>query len=278
MRDGEIVQIGTPDEVVGAPADDYVRDFVSEVPKSHVLTLRWVMRPPQPGEAAGRPGDAGRPDRPGRGPRGAGRPSGPVRVFDGDELVGVVDDEDILRVVVAEDGDRAVMTAAATRPAERPPRSRRSSRTSTSEPQPAHRACGSASIVGWCWVLGWALLPGHGHPGARRSRTRPRFHNWLNDLRDNVQLGAPAATGSSTASSARSATSLDWLVTWLRELISQPRLPAAGAARSAGSAWSRCSPGSPSRSPAVRSAILVARRPCSAVRLPRLLGTTAWTR
>jgi glycine betaine/proline transport system ATP-binding protein len=28
---------------------------------------------------------------------------GPVRVFDGDELVGVVDDEDILRVVVAEE-------------------------------------------------------------------------------------------------------------------------------------------------------------------------------
>ena len=44
MRDGEIVQIGTPDEVVGAPADDYVRDFTSDVPKSHVLTLKWVMR------------------------------------------------------------------------------------------------------------------------------------------------------------------------------------------------------------------------------------------
>ena len=50
MRDGEIVQIGTPADVVGAPADDYVRDFVSEVPRSHVLTLRWVMRPPHPGE------------------------------------------------------------------------------------------------------------------------------------------------------------------------------------------------------------------------------------
>ena len=49
MRDGEIVQIGTPDEVVGAPADDYVRDFVSDVPKSHVLTLKWVMRPPDAG-------------------------------------------------------------------------------------------------------------------------------------------------------------------------------------------------------------------------------------
>ena len=33
MRDGEIVQVGTPDEVVGAPADDYVRDFVSDVPE-----------------------------------------------------------------------------------------------------------------------------------------------------------------------------------------------------------------------------------------------------
>src|SRR6476661_7861754 len=47
MRDGALVQIGTPDEVVGAPADDYVRDFTSEVPKSHVLTLKWVMREPR---------------------------------------------------------------------------------------------------------------------------------------------------------------------------------------------------------------------------------------
>ena len=44
LRDGAIVQIGTPDEVVGAPADEYVRDFVSDVPRSHVLTLKWVMR------------------------------------------------------------------------------------------------------------------------------------------------------------------------------------------------------------------------------------------
>ena len=64
MRDGEMVQIGTPDEVVGAPADDYVRDFVSDVPKSHVLTLKWVMRDAEPGEAAGRPGPPVQPDRP----------------------------------------------------------------------------------------------------------------------------------------------------------------------------------------------------------------------
>src|SRR5205823_939587 len=46
MRDGEVVQVGTPDEVVGAPADDYVRDFVSDVPKARVLTLRWLVRDP----------------------------------------------------------------------------------------------------------------------------------------------------------------------------------------------------------------------------------------
>ena len=48
LRDGEIVQIGTPDEVVGAPADDYVADFTSDVPRSHVLTLKWVMRAAAP--------------------------------------------------------------------------------------------------------------------------------------------------------------------------------------------------------------------------------------
>jgi glycine betaine/proline transport system ATP-binding protein len=102
MRDGEIVQIGTPDEVVGAPADDYVKDFVSDVPKSHVLTLKWVMRDPKPGEGDGAPAlpcdtivrEAA---------RAVLAAEGPVRVVDGDRVVGIVDDEDILRVVVAED-------------------------------------------------------------------------------------------------------------------------------------------------------------------------------
>ena len=104
MRDGEIVQIGTPDEVVGAPADDYVRDFVSDVPKSHVLTLKWVMRDAKEGEVS-----ADSPALPcDQIVREAARvvldTQGPCRVVDGDKLVGVVDDEDILRVVVAEEG------------------------------------------------------------------------------------------------------------------------------------------------------------------------------
>ena len=55
MRDGRIVQSGRPEELVGAPADDYVADFVRDVPKSHVLTLRWVMRPPTPDDATDGP-------------------------------------------------------------------------------------------------------------------------------------------------------------------------------------------------------------------------------
>jgi glycine betaine/proline transport system ATP-binding protein len=102
MRDGEIVQIGTPDEVVGAPADDYVRDFTSEVPKSHVLTLKWVMRPDTGDVEADAP--ALQQDQI---VRDAARivldHQGPCRVVDGDRVVGVVDDEDILRVVVAEE-------------------------------------------------------------------------------------------------------------------------------------------------------------------------------
>jgi glycine betaine/proline transport system ATP-binding protein len=48
MRDGRFVQVGTPEELVGSPADEYVENFVRDVPRSHVLTLRWIMRPLSP--------------------------------------------------------------------------------------------------------------------------------------------------------------------------------------------------------------------------------------
>lgn len=102
LRDGEIVQIGTPDEVVGAPADAYVADFTSEVPRSHVLTLKWVMRDPRPGDSL--EGPAMSQDTIVRQAAQAALASEhPVRVMDGDRLVGIVDDDAILRVVVAEE-------------------------------------------------------------------------------------------------------------------------------------------------------------------------------
>ena len=55
MRDGAIVQLGTPEELVGSPADEYVENFIRDIPRTNVLTLRWIMRDPRPGEEAGAP-------------------------------------------------------------------------------------------------------------------------------------------------------------------------------------------------------------------------------
>ncbi|MBB3045488.1 betaine/proline/choline family ABC transporter ATP-binding protein [Nocardioides sp. LMS-CY] len=102
MRDGAVVQIGTPDEVVGAPADDYVKDFTSEVPRSHVLTLKWVMRDPRPGDSTDGPVmSSDTVVR--RAAQAALASEHPVRVVDDGQLVGIVDDDAILRVVVAEE-------------------------------------------------------------------------------------------------------------------------------------------------------------------------------
>ncbi|MBN2840168.1 MAG: glycine betaine/L-proline ABC transporter ATP-binding protein [Coriobacteriia bacterium] len=46
MKDGRIVQIGTTEEILQAPADDYVRSFVQDVDRSRVLTAGAVMEEP----------------------------------------------------------------------------------------------------------------------------------------------------------------------------------------------------------------------------------------
>ena len=45
MRDGEVVQVGTGQEILARPADDYVAEFVRDVRKSAVVTLRTLRRP-----------------------------------------------------------------------------------------------------------------------------------------------------------------------------------------------------------------------------------------
>jgi glycine betaine/proline transport system ATP-binding protein len=98
MRDGKMVQLGTGDELVGAPVDDYVRDFVSDVSKADVLTLRWIMRPPTDADAL---------DGPELGPdvvikeatRAVLAAEKPVKVVKDGKLLGIVGDEEILAVV-----------------------------------------------------------------------------------------------------------------------------------------------------------------------------------
>ncbi|WP_435879863.1 quaternary amine ABC transporter ATP-binding protein [Streptomyces werraensis] len=99
MRDGRVVQLGTPEEIVGAPADDYVRAFVQDVPREQVLTVRTAMRPASPAERAGT-GPTVAPDTTVSEAIGTVATAGaPARVLDGGECVGVVDAEALLNVV-----------------------------------------------------------------------------------------------------------------------------------------------------------------------------------
>lgn len=100
MKDGRFVQVGTPEEVVAHPADDYVADFTRDVPRAHVLTARSIMSPV----------DGGGGDGPTVPPEtlvqdllplvaGSERP---VRVVDGSRVVGLVDRRAVMAALMEE--------------------------------------------------------------------------------------------------------------------------------------------------------------------------------
>jgi glycine betaine/proline transport system ATP-binding protein len=103
MRDGAIIQLGTPEELVGSPADDYVENFTRDIPRTHVLTLRWIMRDPGP-------------DDPTDGPKlevtttmrkalpVLAESEKPVCCVDDGRIVGIVDRAAVLQAI-AEEGD-----------------------------------------------------------------------------------------------------------------------------------------------------------------------------
>ena len=99
MRDGRIVQVGTPDEILTDPANDYVAQFVQDVDRARVLTAASVMEPAR----AVVSGSAG--------PRAALRTmrdmqtSSAFVVGNGRKLLGVVHDRDVLRQVKAGNAD-----------------------------------------------------------------------------------------------------------------------------------------------------------------------------
>jgi len=46
MRDGEIIQIGVPEDVISKPANDYVREFVQDASPAKVFTAGRIMNEP----------------------------------------------------------------------------------------------------------------------------------------------------------------------------------------------------------------------------------------
>ena len=93
MRDGRIVQIGTPEEILTDPANDYVAQFVQDVDRARVLTAGSVMEPARSVVAAS------------AGPRAALRTmrdlqtSATFVLERGRSFVGVVRDRDVLKQV-----------------------------------------------------------------------------------------------------------------------------------------------------------------------------------
>ena len=103
MRDGAIVQLGTPEELVGSPADDYVTNFVRDIPRANVLTLRWIMRDAQSGEEREGPElDVGTTVQDAVPVVAA--TDGTVRAVENGRVVGVVDREAVLHAMADEPG------------------------------------------------------------------------------------------------------------------------------------------------------------------------------
>ena len=106
MRDGGIVQIGNPEEIILAPIDDYVRDFVSGISRLNIVRASAVMTNIESWLAEGRsiPSDA---------PRvpaetklhdvieiAVGK-QGPIVVVDDiHEAIGVIPQPDLLKAVI----------------------------------------------------------------------------------------------------------------------------------------------------------------------------------
>ncbi|WP_243695036.1 quaternary amine ABC transporter ATP-binding protein [Labedella populi] len=93
MRDGRIVQLGTPDDILTDPANDYVAQFVQDVDRARVLTAAGVMEPARSVVSAT------------AGPRAALRTMRDLQtsavfvVGNGRKLLGVVHDTDALKLV-----------------------------------------------------------------------------------------------------------------------------------------------------------------------------------
>src|SRR5438477_906701 len=100
MRDGAIVQLGTPEELVGSPADEYVENFVRDIPRSHVLTLRWIMRDARPGEEDGPHLDVRTTVR--HAIPVIANSERPVCAVEDGKVVGVVDKETVLAAIAGE--------------------------------------------------------------------------------------------------------------------------------------------------------------------------------
>lgn len=98
MKDGIIVQIGTPEEIVMAPADEYVKEFVQGISKLKFVKAHSIMKPISTADAFS--SDAPRADHEATLDELIGlsvNADAPVFITEGDRDVGVVSKSTLLR-------------------------------------------------------------------------------------------------------------------------------------------------------------------------------------
>lgn len=102
MRDGKVIQIGTAEDIVMNPADDYVADFVAGISKLKVVRAHAIMTPIDQydgvltDEMPHVPHDAAL----SRVIQMAIDADAPIRVMDGKTVVGLITRRDILQIVI----------------------------------------------------------------------------------------------------------------------------------------------------------------------------------
>ncbi|MCX4831118.1 betaine/proline/choline family ABC transporter ATP-binding protein [Streptomyces sp. NBC_00006] len=113
MRDGRIVQNGTPEDILVRPADDYVANFIQDVDRSRVLTAGAIMESPDALRAGSGRKDLTDTELLAKAPARVGpdtplaelfapcaqRAAAPVAVVEDEVLTGVVSQERLLAVL-----------------------------------------------------------------------------------------------------------------------------------------------------------------------------------
>lgn len=106
MREGRIVQLGTAQEILSHPADEYVARFIADVDRSRVLTAEAIMQPSDENRAAGGiqvPATTVLADL----VTHAARSPEPLRVVDAGRTIGVIPREVLLAALGHESDGRA---------------------------------------------------------------------------------------------------------------------------------------------------------------------------
>ena len=103
MQDGAVVQMGTPEELILAPATDYVAAFTAEAPRAKILSTKAVMRPWTEGmDLAGEVDACAKIQDVGGDVEAASRP---FAVIEKGERIGVIDRDAVLRVLLGKARD-----------------------------------------------------------------------------------------------------------------------------------------------------------------------------